>query len=116
MDKRQHIRVNITRPVIVRLSKGQSIHATLVNLSSHGVGFVFKVPAEIGAVFRLKFSLPIQHHIREFDLAAKVVHTRISHNEHYTGLEFINPPSDQIALIQNFVTEKAAGKQAPSAH
>ena len=106
MEKRKFVRVTTNRVVQVRLSNGRSVQARLVNISRNGLGFVYRVPAEVGAVFKLRFTLPVVGRIRQFAMQAHVVHTHITGDDYYTGMEILDASPEQLKLIDMFVNEK----------
>ncbi len=105
-DNRTNARVNLDRPLIIRLSSGESIKARLVNLSCGGLAFEYPAAAESGATFGLLFQLSTKTDTINIQAEGVARHSHVKSESFVTGIQFTKISEEHIDIIEDFVEYK----------
>ncbi len=106
-DQRAAARVNLERAILIRLSSGDTVKATLVNLSCGGIAIHYPAPAENGAKLGLVFQLPDDKgELVTIQTEGIVRHTHIKGQMFVIGIEFFQLAEQSMDFIEQFVKRK----------
>jgi hypothetical protein len=98
--------------ISVRLSSGTTVNATMINLSPGGAGFLYEVPAEIGATLGFSFTLNTTGQQRVLELRGVVRHCHLTPEGFYTGVEWRDVTDELCCMMQAFLSDRVRIKQA----
>jgi c-di-GMP-binding flagellar brake protein YcgR len=112
MEKRQHPRVPIDRPVRLTLQDGSTVRARMVNISVEGIGIRYPGEATAGTALELDFTLLFNNETHSIHAEARVSHCYLHKQGSYTiGLQFSSIRKEQLKAIALFVEFKKTQRQ-----
>ena len=94
------------RPVTVYTHDGTSVRAEMVDLSLHGLAILYPAPASPGTLLTLEFRLTVKEQDYTFKLRGAVRYVHLVRNTYRIGLEFVEPPVDQLDTIDEFIHDR----------
>ena len=105
-ENRNNARVNLDRPIFIRLSCGETVKARLVNLSVGGLAFEYPAPAENGAALCVLFQLAKKAEVINIQAEGIAVHSHIKSESIVTGIQFTKISDEHASIIEDFVEYK----------
>jgi c-di-GMP-binding flagellar brake protein YcgR len=105
-EKRQDVRIPMCRPVTVYTSHGTSMRAEIVDLSLHGIAIMYPAPTRQGRLFTLEFRLTVKEQDYILKLQGEVRYVHLVQNTYRIGLEFVEPPADELKTIDEFIHDR----------
>lgn len=101
-EKRQHIRIPSSRPVVCIIDK-QNIYATMTDFSEHGIGFMSSQPAQREDFIEVHFDValhPQSSELRPFQFKAEVKHCMSYNQQHHIGVRLDLPTEEYMHLFK----------------
>ncbi len=83
----------------------------MTNLSLGGAGFVYEVPAEVGAMLRFSFVLNTSGQQQVVELRGIVRHCHLTPEGFYTGVEWRDVKEEICCMMQAFLSDRVRLKQ-----
>jgi len=105
-ESRSNARVNLDRPLIIRLSSGDTVKARLVNLSCGGLAFEYPAPAESGATLTVLFQLAGETDVINIQAEGIARHSHVKSESFVTGIQFTKISEEHVDIIEEFVEHK----------
>ena len=103
-NQRKYPRVPVRIQVKIGLSSGESVQATIVDLSPIGAGIEYAAPAEKGAILKLAFQLRIKEGVQECHVQARVVHNYLKRNTYVIGVQFLSISEEAQAILRGYLS------------
>ena len=100
-DKRSHIRIPSSRPLILIVNK-QNIYATMTDFSLHGIGFMAEAQPQLHSTVEIHFDLPedvTSHAVHPFQFKAEVIHCIDCHESNHIGVRLELPTKEYMQLF-----------------
>lgn len=110
-EQRKQARVNVDRPIVIKLSNGDSIKARMINLSIGGLAIRYPAAGETGAKLGLLFQITAQQETVTINTKGIVRHSHVHHEDFITGIEFIALSEEDAKHIANFINSKLGTRQ-----
>jgi hypothetical protein len=118
-EKRQYLRLDTEIPVTVRLPKGETLPAVIVNLSAGGLKFSCRrdtvhqilpkdqrTPGQVmGVMIEVQFDLqpPAQPRM-SLNAMARVIHSeRLAQDVFHVGVQFIRIEEADLAILKSYI-------------
>jgi len=105
-DNRAEVRVNLDRPMLLRLSSGETVKVRMINLSPGGLAFEYPAPAEPGATFSLLFQLLNGSEVINIQAEGIAEHSHVKSTSFVTGIQFTKISAEDVNIIEEFVEYK----------
>ncbi len=106
IENRNAARVNLNRPVLIRLSSGETVKAHLVNLSCQGLAFEYPASAETGAAFEILFQLAGKKGVLNIQAEGVTMHIHVKSESFVIGIEFTKIAEEHVDIIEAFVESR----------
>ncbi len=103
---RNTARVTLDRPMLIRLSSGETIKVRLINLSCGGLAFEYPAPAELGATFKILFQLDSKKGIVNIQAEAVATNSHVRTESFVIGVEFTRISEEHAEIIETFVENR----------
>ena len=94
------------RPASLINSAGERNSATLLEISHLGASVLAELEAEIGALLKLRFSLPIAHKFSEFLCNVEITHCKTTPQGSHLKMNFFNLSEKAETKLQHFASDK----------
>jgi len=107
-DDRTTARVNLDRPMLIRLSSGDTVKARLVNLSCGGLAFEYPTTAERGITLTIMFQISSEAGPINIQAEGTVKHTHVKQESYVTGMQFTKISEEDVDVIEEFVEFKTS--------
>ena len=104
-EPRKINKVLFTRPVVIVLSSGKSVHSYINEVSDNGIGILTLMPAEIGAKLTFNFTLPLDDKKYDLGLRGKIVWCRLRADKYISGVIFDEMTKADSKILKKFVLE-----------
>jgi c-di-GMP-binding flagellar brake protein YcgR len=127
-DKRQHIRLDTEIPGTVRLPKGETLPAVIVNLSAGGLKFSCgrdtvhqilpqdqRTPGQVtGVMIEIQFDLqPPEQPRLSLNVRARVIHSeRLAQDVFHVGIQFIHIDEADVVALKGYIDATLSQQQA----
>jgi len=105
-ENRSTARVTLNRPMLIRLSSGETIKVRLINLSSSGLAFEYPASAELGATFKILFQLESKKGVVNIQAEAVATHSHVKSESFVIGVEFTKISEEHADIIETFVENR----------
>jgi hypothetical protein len=86
----------------------------MVDLSLHGIAIMYPAPASQGTLLTLEFRLTVKEQDYNLKLQGEVRYVHLARTTYRIGLEFVEPPADQLETIDEFIQDRIRTTRVPS--
>ena len=107
-NNRSTARINLDRPILIRLSSGEIVKAHLINLSCGGLAFEYPAAAEPGVTLTILFQISSDTGTINIQAEGVAKHSHVKHESFITGIEFTKIAKEHVDIIENFVEYKVS--------
>ncbi len=101
-DKRQHIRIPSSRPVVLIINN-QNLYATMTDFSKHGIGFISTISVKAHDRIEVHFAIPTSytgHVVKAFQFKAEVRHCLCLSKRNHIGVKLDFPTEEYLLLFE----------------